>query len=81
MVLRCGMPQFYDLSYDAIVGSDMERDGMFLEIRDKLGQTAAEVFYSDRTSEMTFTAYVADLPATAVEWMIETARSRLVPPE
>jgi hypothetical protein len=49
------MPKFYDQSYDAVVGSDVERDGMFLEIRDERGQTAAEVFYSDRTSALTFT--------------------------
>ncbi|HLZ66240.1 MAG TPA: hypothetical protein VKQ29_08405 [Aliidongia sp.] len=47
------------------------------EVRDGIGRPIAEVFYSDRSLEMTFSAYVADIPIATLEWIIATAKGRL----
>lgn len=62
-------------------GSDVVRDGLFLELfADSLdGQVLAEVFFSDERHEMTFTAFVEDIPVAAVEWLIERSKLHLPP--
>ena len=65
--------------YGVTVGSDIQRDGMYLEVEDEAKAVLAEVFYSDRDDSMTFTGYRPDLPLTLVEWMIAHARERLMP--
>ena len=37
-------------SYTAVVGSDVDRDGMYLELSDSANVVIAEVFYSDESS-------------------------------
>lgn len=66
-------------SYEVIVGSDIQRDGMYLEAWNEGGAVVAEVFYSDQDDTMTFTGYLSDLPLTLVEWMIGQAKIRLIP--
>lgn len=64
------------------VGSDNQRDGMYLMLfhADDVYETAlAEVFYSDETGAMSFSASEQDLPLEVVEWLIEEARKRLPP--
>jgi hypothetical protein len=65
--------------YEVRRGSDVERDGMYLEIADDANARLADVFYSDQDNSMTFTAYRADLPLPVVEWLIAQARLRLTP--
>ncbi len=61
-------------------GSDVQRDGMYLELEDADNQsTVAEVFYSDQTGRMTFTAFEENLPLAAIEELIEQAK-QLLPP-
>jgi hypothetical protein len=44
--------------YEMIRGSDVDRDGMYLElIESTTGNVVAEIFYSDVTNAMTFTAF------------------------
>lgn len=66
-------------SYGVTVGSDIQRDGMYLEVEDNAKAVLAEVFYSDRDNSMTFTSYRADLPLPLVEWLIAHAKERLTP--
>jgi hypothetical protein len=66
-------------TYEVVVGSDVDRDGMYLEVQDATKALVAEVFYSDRDATMTFTGYRADVPLPVVEWMIAEARKRLIP--
>jgi len=62
------------------MGSDLQRDGMFLELLENEDLDAlAEVFYSDMDGSMTFTTYVKDLPLEAIERLIAEGRRRLPP--
>jgi hypothetical protein len=61
-------------------GSDIQRDGMFLELIDaESGDEVAEVFYSDQTKKMRISVYASELPLEAVEHLI--ARAKVVLPE
>jgi hypothetical protein len=66
-------------SYAVTVGSDIQRDGMYLEVEDGEKAVLAEVFYRDHDDSMTFTGYRADLPLPLVEWLIAHAKERLTP--
>jgi hypothetical protein len=65
--------------YSVTVGSDIQRDGMYLEVEDDAKAVLAEVFFHDRDRTMTFTSYQSDLPLPLVKWMIDHAKERLVP--
>lgn len=65
--------------YEVTVGSEVQRDGMYLEVEDGAKTVLAEVFYSDCDNSMTFTGYRADLPLPLVEWLIAHAKERLTP--
>ncbi len=66
--------------YNYVVGSDVQRDGMYLEVTDTLPEPdVLEVFYSDQTNHMTFTAYRPDIPVELIEWALTVARERLIP--
>lgn len=73
------MVEILGQNYAAIVGSDLQRDGMYLELSDSSKAVIAEVFYRDDTGSMTFTSYQADLPLPVLEWLIAQAKLRLVP--
>ena len=72
-----------DDRYDFTVGSDVTRDGMFVEARDteaeEPGGVVAEVFYSDLTQSMSLTCFAPELPLPVIEELIALARARLVP--
>lgn len=69
-----------DRRFILVRGSDVERDGMYLELLDEETQRAvAEVFYSDASDAMTFTAYDEDLPLRAIERLIERGKELLAP--
>lgn len=62
-------------------GSDVRRDGMFLELIDEnTGDEVAEVFYADATGAMTISVFKQELPLVCVERLIEKAKHDL-PPE
>jgi len=65
--------------YGYVVGSDLVRDGMYIEVSDDAEgtQTVIEVFYSDVTHRMCVTLYKPDVPLEVVEWAIAIARERL----
>lgn len=73
------MVELVGQSYEVIVGSDVQRDGMYLEVSNQAKAVIAEVFYSDEHDTITFTGFVSDIPLPLVEWMIGQAKARLTP--
>ena len=67
--------------YHTTRGSDIHRDGMFLEVTDETVEPACilEVFYSDVSREMTVTLFKPDVPLEVVEWAASEARKWLPP--
>lgn len=66
--------------YGTVRGSDVQRDGMFLELTDaRTGKVVAEVFYSDSTNQMTLSLFQQDLPVDVVELLIAKAKRELPP--
>jgi len=66
--------------YQLLFGSDVQRDGVYLELNDVSGASPVVVlfaFYSDADGRMTFSAYREDVPFEAVEWFTAEARRRL----
>ena len=65
--------------YAYVVGSDVIRDGMYVEVGDGPDGANAilEIFYSDASHKMTVTLYRPDVPLEVVEWAISIARERL----
>jgi hypothetical protein len=71
---------FAGREYHGVIGSDLDRDGMYLEVQDSLDSSVLiEVFYSDQRHTMTVTLYGSDMPIEVVEWSLTTARTRLPP--
>jgi hypothetical protein len=69
-------------SFELTMGSDVHRDGMFLELSDGVIENAplAEVFYADPDGQMTLATFDnASIPLEVVEWLISEARRRLPP--
>lgn len=73
------MPTFEN-DYSYVVASDLERDGMYLEVSSKEdGADLLEIFFSDRDQKMTVTTLRGDVPVEVVEWAISIAKHRLMP--
>jgi len=68
---------FHGRYFETVMGSDVQRDGMFLDLREIGGKDCAEVFYSDVRHECTVTMFESSLPVEALAWLINEARSRL----
>ncbi|MDG4875538.1 hypothetical protein P9273_10555 [Mesorhizobium sp. WSM4935] len=66
-------------NYRATIGSDVQRDGMYLELVDDRKQIVGEIFFSDIDGKITVTLSQPEVPVELVEWMIATARVRLPP--
>lgn len=70
------------IKYHLSRGSDVIRDGMFLELSEAgtapLKQIA-EVFYSDVTHEFSFSCYEGGIPLEEIEKLIHEAK-KLLPP-
>jgi hypothetical protein len=67
--------------YVVVMGSDLERDGLFLELylgTDR-GRPMAECFYSDRDGSLTLTEYVPGVPDAALTWLHSEGTRRLPP--
>ena len=72
-----------DQLYAAEIGSDVGRDGMYVEISDRPraeGWTRIlEVFYSDVTHKMVVNSFAQAIPLEVFEWAFEIAHERLPP--
>ena len=71
--------RFAGKDYEALIGSDVYRDGMYLEVREQDGLDIAEVFYADADGSMVLTTFGRPVPLPLVEWMIGVAKERLPP--
>ncbi|QBH97706.1 hypothetical protein EKN56_15615 [Limnobaculum zhutongyuii] len=71
-----------NIEYQFIRGSDVQRDGMYLEVNiansNPLIQVA-EVFYSDITSEFTFNCWESNVPLEIIETLIRQSKLLLPP--
>ncbi len=63
--------------YQPTIGSDLDRDGFYLEVEDSDRALVAEVFYSDQDGSMSFTGYRPAISLELVEWMLAEAKARL----
>jgi len=65
--------------YGYLLGSDVSRDGMYIEVNDGSCETnpLIEIFYSDVTHETTMTLLRPHVPLEVIEWAIAVARKRL----
>ncbi|WP_046120504.1 hypothetical protein [Ensifer aridi] len=76
------MIEFGGRHFVLIHGSDVQRDGMYIEISEQIDggtHVVLEVFYRDEDGRMTFSAFSEDLPLELVEFAAQTARERLTP--
>ncbi|NRP69501.1 hypothetical protein ILFOPFJJ_00367 [Ensifer psoraleae] len=63
-------------------GSDVQRDGMYVEVSEQISggtHVVLEVFYWDQDGRMTFSAFCEDLPLELIEFAAQAARERLTP--
>ncbi|WP_067063246.1 hypothetical protein [Roseateles chitosanitabidus] len=74
--------KLHDVEYEFLRGSDLQRDGMFLEVAVKgtnpLRQLA-EVFYSDLTGQFSLSCFERDVPIEVIERLLLQARESLPP--
>ncbi len=79
---ECAAPfTLNNTEYTYVVGSDIVRDGMFLEVSDNRDgpDIILEISYSDETGQMTMTAFRPAMPLELVAWAIASAKGRLPP--
>lgn len=75
---------FEGREYAITMGSDVERDGMFLELDDVTNggrDTVGEWFYSDADGSLTFSEHRRRLPTAVLDWFRGEAARRLPPRE
>lgn len=66
--------------YEGLIGSDSERDGMFLELSEapyNALEVILEIFYSDVTKEFFLTLFKENAELKLIEEAIEIAKYRL----
>lgn len=71
-----------DTEYELSRGSDIVRDGMYLELTMANTEPVlqiAEVFYSDVTHQFSLTCYEPNIPLSVIENLIEQSK-KLLPP-
>lgn len=72
--------KLHNVEYEFLRGSDIQRDGMYLEVSVKgtnpLRQLA-EVFYSDVTHQFSVSCFEPDIPIEVVEQLLAWARTAL----
>ena len=61
------------------VFSDVEHDGLGIELLDRHDNIVADVFRCDADHSVTITVYQGPLPPTVEEWLCQLAEARLGP--
>ena len=59
------------------LASDVDRDGLALELISASGEIAAEVFRCDRDHSVTTSTFVRSVPPSVLHWFLEQAEQRL----
>lgn len=65
--------EFEGRRYEILFGSDVLRDGVYLELSDRTDEVAvalAEVFYFDELGKAVFSAFKEDVPLELIEWLM-----------
>ena len=60
--------------YEIIFGSDVRRDGVYLELSDRTGETVeviAEVFYYDEIGKVVFNCFREEIPNQLIKWLMD----------
>ncbi len=68
--------------FEGLIGSDLERDGMYLEISEfpyNSVEVILEIFYSDITNKFSITLFKKNVALELIEEAIKIAKHRLVP--
>ena len=65
--------------YTTQVASDVNRDGIGIELLSESGQVVAEVFRSDTDRTVVVNTFSYDVPLAAFEQLLARARDRLEP--
>ena len=65
-------------NYDVIKGSDVIRDGIYLELQYQ-GKTIAEIFYNDSEHSMVLNTFSNDIPISVIQPFITKAQKALKP--
>ena len=82
MEIDVSFVKFNDVEYEILRGSDVIRDGMYLEasiLRPGIRDQVLEIFYSDINGHFTISYCKDDLPMELVEYMIINAKMALPP--
>lgn len=65
--------------YEIIFGSDIIRDGVYLELSEITGKSIevlAEVFYYDETGNIEFSFYKERVPYQLIKWLMDEAEKK-----
>ena len=66
--------------YNTVFGSDVQRDGVFLEMTEcGRNELILEAFYSDANAGFSFSCFQEVVPFEVVEFFVAEARRRLPP--
>lgn len=67
--------------YSYVIGSDLTRDGMYLELSDETEESSIilEIFYSDQNRTMTMSTFCEGIAIEVIDWALQQARVRLPP--
>ena len=74
--------EFGGQAYELVFGSDIQRDGVYLELSDLSAPdpvVVLDAFHWDADGRITVSAYCEDVPFEIVEWFIAEVRRRLAP--
>ncbi|GAB2880073.1 hypothetical protein GCM10027277_56620 [Pseudoduganella ginsengisoli] len=61
-------------TYEIIFGSDVIRNGVYLELSDRTGpqiEVMAEVFFYDEEGRVVFTSHKDEIPYNLIKWLHE----------
>lgn len=67
------------MSFRLQFASDVQRDGLGLELLNEQGEVVAEVFRRDATNSLEVSLFQIDLPFVQVERLLRLARAELGP--
>jgi hypothetical protein len=74
--------EFGGQRFTTFMGSDLQRDGMFLELHSETSSAPLmEVFYSDHDASFTVTGFGQPVPLSVIEQFLAEARQQLPPSE
>jgi hypothetical protein len=66
-------------NYTTQIASDIDRDGVGVELLSETGEVVAEVFRSDRDHTVVVSTFSFDVPLRALELLLTRANERLNP--